>query len=725
MQLILPLTKYSYLSGNFAPIRRTLPLTACSFSGTIPDELANGEYVRNGGNPVSNEDLGRDAHWFDGDGMLSGVAFRKQEDGHIRPEFVNQYVLTDVFLSTTGSKHVKTPILPSITSLVNPLSSFITITLHILRTVLLVILSFLPGSKQAIKKISVANTAIVFHDGRALATCESGPPMRVALPGLETVGWYNGDQAEGEPLESERPTEEKFGGEGLLSWMREWTTGHPKIDPVTKEMVLFHATFLPPYVKYSVIPTTHSPEGLSQAMTTQKLVNEPVPRISGAKMMHDFGASLAHTVIMDLPLSLDPLNIVQGKPVIEYDSTKPSRFAVFPRHRPGQVQYFETTACCIFHTANTWDEVDAAGATQVVHMLACRLISSTLVYAAGNIAAPLPKKRAITSTKKKGIPWFEKYEADLINLDEKHDSETTNLLDSEHSFKQAPDLESPRLIHEPLVRMRSDGEVDRTTSSLPSYFDDMEEVVPDEEEQCRLYHYAFSLATGQITSQYALSAIPFEFPSVHPNLEMQAAQYIYGCSTTVTSFGAALGKATKINALVKVDSKTLIERGEALLRQGNLQPITGCVDMRSVNTILRSRDVADPIKIFKSPEGWYVQEPRFVPRSGASSEDDGFLLTYAFNEAQLDTDGEVPSDDDAVHRANSELWIIDANDMHTIVGRVKLPQRVPYGLHGSWFSEEQIENQRPIESFRTAKAVTEQSAGIWMAIRGSVEKFLS
>ena len=72
-------------------------------------------------------------------------------------------------------------------------------TLRILRTVLLVILSHLPGSKQKIKKISVANTNVVFHDGRALATCESGPPMRIQLPGLETVGWYDGAKAEGEP----------------------------------------------------------------------------------------------------------------------------------------------------------------------------------------------------------------------------------------------------------------------------------------------------------------------------------------------------------------------------------------------------------------------------------------------------------------------------------------------------------------------------------------------
>lgn len=171
-----------------------------------------------------NETQGRDAHWFDGDGMLSGVAFwRADEKGEIRPEFVNQYILTDVFLSTITSPSIRTPIIPSITTLVNPLSSLIFIILRILRTIALVILSNLPGSQQVIKKISVANTAIVYHDGRALATCESGVPMRISLPGLETVGWFDGKKSEGEGAPNAYTG---FGGDGFLSFMNEWTTAH-------------------------------------------------------------------------------------------------------------------------------------------------------------------------------------------------------------------------------------------------------------------------------------------------------------------------------------------------------------------------------------------------------------------------------------------------------------------------------------------------------------------
>ena len=203
-------------------------MTSCSYVGRIPAELVGGEYVRNGGNPVTNEALGREAHWFDGDGMLSGVSFRRaDEKGGIQPEFVNQYVLTDVYLASKNTPSLKTPMLPSIATLVNPMSSLITIILRILRTIAFVILSHLPGSQTVIKRISVANTAVLYHDGRALATCESGPPMRISLPGLETIGWYNGRMSEGE---ADKPTTfgAGLGGDGnaLLSFMKEWTTAH-------------------------------------------------------------------------------------------------------------------------------------------------------------------------------------------------------------------------------------------------------------------------------------------------------------------------------------------------------------------------------------------------------------------------------------------------------------------------------------------------------------------
>jgi len=185
----------------------------------------------------------------------------------------------------------------------------------------------------------------------------------------------------------------------------------------------------------------------------------------------------------------------------------------------------------------------------------------------------------------------------------------------------------------------------------------------------------------------------------------------------------------KIDVLIKADVQALIAKGEHLSARGLLEPVTGCVDRRSLTDIVHSVDPQDPLKAFIMPSGWYAQEPRFVPRANATTEDDGYLLFYAFDETQLNAEGEVPSDADVEKRAKSELWIVDARDMTTVVGKVRLPQRVPYGLHGTWFPAEQVQNQRAVESIRSTHKVLEKRGvkdeGLWMAVRNGLERWLA
>ncbi|KAF2010737.1 carotenoid oxygenase [Aaosphaeria arxii CBS 175.79] len=675
-------SEHPYLTGNFAPVTDTFQSTPCSYIGSIPSELLGGQYVRNGGNPVSNSDLGRDAHWFDGDGMLAGVLFKRSSSGsnRVTPHFVNQYILTDVCLSSFENTNLRTPILPSIATLVSPIASLIVILIRIFRSIFLVLLSHLPGSQQAIKRISVANTGIIYHDGRALATCESGPPMRVRLPGLETVGWYDGKQAEGEEVLSQGTDEQdaRFGGKGVLSFMKEWTTGHPKVDPCTGEMLLFHCTFVAPYVHYSVIPRERKP-----GTPLPNLLNAPVPGCSGGKMMHDFGVSRNNTVILDLPLTLTPFNLLRNHPVVCFEPNSPARFGVFPRRQPEKVKWFETDGCCIFHTANTWDENDAHGNTAAVNLLTCRLTSASLVFSAGNLTPPPHPHRKEVVTKRPRMSFFAKYDLDDDIDNTEKLGELEPLLSEQRHAKVAYDATPPCK--------------DPPISS-------------DDEEQCRLYYYRFSLDSPipTVTHQYALSSIPFEFPTLNPAVDMSAAKYIYGCSTSHESFGAALGKATKIDVLVKMDVLTLLTRAQ----NRRPEPVTGCVDTRSISQIFSSAEDQDPIKAFRMPDGWYAQEARFVSRDKPESEDDGYLLFYAFNEAQLNRFGECPEG------AVSELWIIDAKNMQDIIARISLPQRVPYGLHGNWFTEDQIRLQRPVELTRTMPV--DKPKTLWSKIKGTM-----
>ena len=396
----------------------------------------------------------------------------------------------------------------------------------------------------------------------------------------------------------------------------------PRIDPVTDELIIYHSTVVPPYVRYSVIPgaargkAAAAAAAAEAAMTSTPLLGAPVPGVKTAKMMHDFAVSSGHTVIMDLPLTLDPMNLLRGRSVVSYEPNEPTRFGVFPRMQPERVRWFETRACCIFHSANTWDEVvpDKTGAAWpvAVNMLVCRLNTAALVFTAANVETP------------------------------------------------------PSAVD----RSRADGETD----------------------QCRLYYYRFDLQSpgNTITHQWALSAISMEFPSVRDDRAMGPARYIFGCSSS-SGFTATLGRTDKVDAIVKIDSLALIARGMS----NPPTPVTGCVDSRDLDEVFRSTDPNDPIRVFRMPAGWFGQEPRFVPRRDGAAEDDGWILFYAYDESQLDEKGRAPDS------SRSELWIVDARNMRDVVARVHLPQRVPYGLHGNWFTEQQILRQRSIQSVRS------------------------
>lgn len=264
----------------------------------------------------------------------------------------------DLQLIPPSARRLDSPIVPSISDLLLARSIFSSL-FAIFRSIFLCVLS-------GVARLSVANTNVVFHDGRALALCESGKAWEVRLPGLESVGWWAFEGAVEDRGKRSRGIGSKSSMLGRL--FHEWTTAHPRTDPLTGDLVLFGSTFYPPYVNYSVI----SPEGKF------KCLQVPIPGVNGPKMvslslcslrtlagvvpnssvrhpqMHDFSASLTHTCILDLPLSLSPLNLLRMQPVIRFERDQPSRFGIFPRlydglPESGAVRWFEDPeACCIF-----------------------------------------------------------------------------------------------------------------------------------------------------------------------------------------------------------------------------------------------------------------------------------------------------------------------------------------------------------------------------------------
>jgi carotenoid cleavage oxygenase len=73
--------------------------------------------------------------------------------------------------------------------------------------------------------------------------------------------------------------------------------------------------------------------------------------------------------------------------------------------------------------------------------------------------------------------------------------------------------------------------------------------------------------------------------------------------------------------------------------------------------------------------GQHAGEAVFVPASDDAGEDEGWLLSVVYDEG----------------RDSSELLIVDASDFTgPDVARVQLPQRVPFGFHGSWVGDDDL-----------------------------------
>jgi hypothetical protein len=158
------------------------------------------------------------------------------------------------------NRHLATPLLdltllllrspiPSIALLISPLSS-----LH--RIVSAIIQAFTIAIRARLGVLSVANTSVIWWatglgteaeeekgiddslgecedlvDGRLLATCESGPPLEVRVPGLETVRWDRLDDVSGESLGNRR---------GKWEWFKRWGLSRvQEVGPLLLDPYLF------------------------------------------------------------------------------------------------------------------------------------------------------------------------------------------------------------------------------------------------------------------------------------------------------------------------------------------------------------------------------------------------------------------------------------------------------------------------------------------------------
>ena len=277
-----------FLQGLLEPVHDERDDLDLVVEGELPAEL-NGIFTRNGPNPQFTPAGGY--HPFDGDGMVHALYF---EDGRVR--YRNRWVESAGLLAERRRGR----------ACYGGLSEFLSTPADVI--------------EEAGLMKSNANTHVIRHHGRLLALMEGGKPTELTRD-LQTVGEYD------------------YAGrlEGPM-------TAHPKIDPVTGEMIFFGYSAMPPYLQYYVADR-------SGAIVHHAVIDIPKP-----VMMHDFAVTSNYTIFLDSPVVFDVEAMFRGEPGIRWQPELGTRLGVLPRRGSAeQIRWFEIDTCSVVHFFNAWD----------------------------------------------------------------------------------------------------------------------------------------------------------------------------------------------------------------------------------------------------------------------------------------------------------------------------------------------------------------------------------
>ena len=176
---------------------------------------------------------------------------------------------------------------------------------------------------QIDRTASAANTHVIEHAGKILALEEGSFPY-VLDRELNTLGHTD------------------FEGRLTTAF-----SAHPKVCPVTGELLSFGYGQLPPYLTYLRV----SPDG--------SLVQTEEIEVPGPTMMHDFMITERRALFMDLPVVFDLEAAMAGTMPFKWSDEYTARVGIMPRTGTNaDVKWFEIEPCFVFHGMNAWDEGD-------------------------------------------------------------------------------------------------------------------------------------------------------------------------------------------------------------------------------------------------------------------------------------------------------------------------------------------------------------------------------
>jgi carotenoid cleavage dioxygenase-like enzyme len=246
-----------FLQGPFAPVEEEITAFDLPVTGALPAAL-NGRYLRNGPNPLGLDDPAyrfREGPWFLGPGMVHGVRLRDGKAEWYR----NRWVRSQQLAEAMDEKWPAGPV------------------------------------RNAMD--FAANSHIIAHAGRYLATVEAGPLPYELSGELDTVG----------PCDFSGTLPGGF-------------AAHTKLDHATGELHAIAYFRARDHVQHVIIGA----DG-----TVSRTTGIPV---ADGPMMHDFALTADYVVLLDLPVtfSLDAAS--------------------------AGLRWFEVDPCWVFHTLNAYDD---------------------------------------------------------------------------------------------------------------------------------------------------------------------------------------------------------------------------------------------------------------------------------------------------------------------------------------------------------------------------------
>ncbi len=268
----------SFFQGPFAPVTEEVTAFDLPVTGSLPAEL-NGRYLRNGPNPLGLDNLAD--HWFLGAGMVHGVRLRDGKAEWYRNRWVR---------SQRVSEQLGEP---------------------------------WPGGPVHAGSDFAANTHVISHAGRTLATVEAGALPYELTTELDTVGACDFD--------------------GTLPG---GYAAHTKLDTRTGKLHAVAYYWGWDHIQHIVV----GPDG-----HVIQTLDIPVP---DGPMMHDLALTERYVVLLDLPITFSPDAASAGSKLpYAWNPGHQPRVGLLPRHGANrQVRWIEVDPCWVFHTLNAYDD---------------------------------------------------------------------------------------------------------------------------------------------------------------------------------------------------------------------------------------------------------------------------------------------------------------------------------------------------------------------------------